>query len=73
MWMAGGGIKGGTIYGATDELGYKAVENKVEIFDLHATMFHLFGMDHTKVTYRFSGRDMRLTDVHGHVVEDILA
>lgn len=73
LWMAGGGIRGGTIYGATDEFGYKAVENKVEIHDLHATMFHLFGMDHERVTYRFSGRDMRLTDVHGHVIHDILA
>lgn len=73
IWLAGGGIRGGTVYGATDELGYKVVENKVEIHDLHATMFHLLGMDHTRVTYRFSGRDMRLTDVHGHVVHDILA
>lgn len=73
LWMAGGGIRGGTVYGATDEFGYKAVENKVEIHDLHATMFHLFGMDHERVTYRFSGRDMRLTDVHGHVIHDILA
>jgi hypothetical protein len=73
MWMAGGGIKGGQIYGATDEYGYKAVENKTEIHDLHATMLHLLGYDHTKLTYRFSGRDMRLTDVHGNVVHDILA
>ncbi|MCA9161235.1 MAG: DUF1501 domain-containing protein, partial [Planctomycetales bacterium] len=73
LWMAGGGIKGGTIYGATDEFGYKAVENKAEIHDLHATMLHLFGMDHTKLTYRFSGRDIRLTDVHGHVLHDILS
>ena len=73
LWMAGGGIKGGSVYGATDEFGYKAVENKVEIHDLHATMLHLFGMDHEKTTYRFSGRDMRLTDVHGHVVHDILS
>lgn len=73
LWMAGGGIKGGTVYGGTDEFGYKAIENKVEIHDLHATMFHLFGMDHEQVTYRFSGRDMRLTDVHGHVIHDILA
>lgn len=73
MWMAGGGIKGGTIYGATDEFGYKAVENKAEIHDLHATMLHLMGMDHERVTYRFGGRDMRLTDVHGLVLKDVLA
>ncbi|MEZ6129868.1 MAG: DUF1501 domain-containing protein [Planctomycetaceae bacterium] len=73
LWMAGGGIKGGTVYGATDEFGYKAVENKVEIHDLHATMLHLFGMDHERLTYHFSGRDMRLTDVHGHVVTDVLS
>ena len=73
IWLAGGGIKGGTIYGATDDYGYKAVENKVEIHDLHATMLHLLGINHTKLTYRFGGRDMRLTDVHGEVVKDILA
>lgn len=73
MWMAGGGIKAGTIYGATDEFGYKAVENKAEIHDLHATMLHLMGMDHERVTYRFGGRDMRLTDVHGLVLKDVLA
>jgi len=73
IWMAGGGVKPGMIYGATDEFGYKAVENKVEIHDLHATILHLLGFDHEKLTFRFSGRDMRLTDVHGHVVHDILA
>ncbi len=73
MWMAGGGVKGGITYGATDEFGYKVVENKLEMHDLHATMLHLLGMDHTKLTFRFSGRDMRLTDVHGHVIKDILA
>ncbi|WP_152053247.1 DUF1501 domain-containing protein [Tautonia marina] len=73
MWLAGGGIKGGTIHGATDDYGYHAVENKVEIYDLHATILHLLGIDHTRLTYRFSGRDMRLTDVHGHVVHPILA
>ena len=73
IWMAGGGIRGGCTYGTTDDFGYKVVENKVEIHDLHATMFHLLGMDHTRVTYRFSGRDMRLTDVHGTVLHDILA
>ncbi|MDB5338953.1 MAG: hypothetical protein JWN70_4572 [Planctomycetaceae bacterium] len=73
MWMCGGGIKGGTIHGATDEYGYHAVENKCEIHDLHATMLHLMGMDHKRLTYRFSGRDMRLTDVFGEVVHSIIA
>lgn len=73
IWLAGGGIKGGKVYGATDDYGYHAVENKVEIFDLHATMFHLLGVNHEQLTYRFSGRDMRLTDVHGEVVRPILA
>ncbi|MBX3177521.1 MAG: DUF1501 domain-containing protein [Candidatus Hydrogenedentes bacterium] len=73
IWMAGGGVKPGIIYGATDEYGYKAIENKVEIHDLHATMLHLLGFDHTKLSYHYSGRDMRLTDVHGHVVHDILS
>jgi uncharacterized protein (DUF1501 family) len=73
VWLAGGGVKAGTIYGATDEYGYKAIENKVTIHDLHATMLHLLGMDHKRLTYRFSGRDMRLTDVHGEVVHSILA
>ncbi len=73
IWMAGGGIKGGTIYGATDDYGYHAIENKVEIHDLHATMLHLLGMDHTKLTMRFGGRDMRLTDVHGEIIKPILA
>lgn len=73
MWMAGGGIKGGSLYGATDEFGYRVVENKVEMHDLHATMLHLMGMDHERVTYRFGGRDMRLTDVHGVVLQDIIA
>ncbi|MFO0014372.1 MAG: DUF1501 domain-containing protein [Planctomycetota bacterium] len=72
VWMAGGGIKGGTVYGATDEWGYRAVENKCEIHDLHATMLHCLGVDHTRSTFRFGGRDMRLTDVHGHVLHDIL-
>ena len=71
--MAGGGIKGGTTYGATDEIGYRAVEDKVSIHDLHATMLHLLGMDHTKLTFRFSGRDIRLTDVYGEIVTEILA
>ena len=73
MWMAGGGIKGGTVYGATDEFGYKVVENKAEIHDLHATMLHLMGMNHERVTYRFGGRDMRLTDVHGVILKDVLS
>ena len=73
IWMAGGGIKGGTIYGATDDYGYYAVENKCQIHDLHATMLHLLGMDHKRLTFRFGGRDMRLTDVHGEVIHDILA
>ncbi len=73
IWMAGGGIKPGITYGATDELGYASVENVVHVHDLHATMLHLFGIDHEKLTYRFQGRDFRLTDVHGHVVKDILA
>ncbi len=73
IWLAGGGIKGGTIYGATDDYGYHAIENKVEIHDLHATMLHLLGMDHKRLTYRFGGRDMRLTDVHGEIVTGILA
>ncbi len=73
MWMAGGGVKGGMTHGATDEFGYFAVENKVHMHDLHATMLHLLGMDHKRLTYRYSGRDMRLTDVHGNVVKEILA
>ena len=73
MWMAGGGVRAGQVYGATDEYGYYAVENKMEMYDLHATMLHLLGLDHTRLTYRFSSRDMRLTDVHGHVVHDLIA
>ncbi|MCR9200293.1 MAG: DUF1501 domain-containing protein [Planctomycetaceae bacterium] len=73
MWLAGGGTKGGIRYGATDELGYKAVEGRVHLHDLHATVLHLMGLDHTKLTYRYAGRDFRLTDVHGRVVQDVLA
>jgi hypothetical protein len=73
LWLAGGGVQGGIIYGQTDEFGYKVIENKLEIHDLHATMLHLLGIDHTRLTFRFSGRDMRLTDVHGHVIHDIIA
>ena len=72
-WMAGGGVKGGISYGATDEHGYAAVENKCHIHDWHATILHLMGLDHTRLTYRYAGRDFRLTDVYGNVVEDILA
>ncbi|TWU56751.1 hypothetical protein Poly51_26680 [Rubripirellula tenax] len=73
VWMAGGGVKGGTTYGATDEVGLKAVENRVHVHDLHATILHLLGFDHTRLTYRYAGRDFRLTDVHGNVVTDIIA
>ncbi len=73
FWLAGGGVKPGIAYGATDEFGYKAVENPVHMHDLHATILHLLGLDHEQLTYRYSGRDFRLTDVHGKVVHDILA
>lgn len=73
IWMAGGGVRGGTVYGQTDEFGYRVVEDRVTIHDLHATMLHQLGIDHTQLTYRFGGRDMRLTDVHGEIVTDILA
>jgi hypothetical protein len=73
MWMAGAGIKGGTIFGQTDEYGYRVVENKVTIHDLHATMLHLLGVDHTTLTFPFSGRNFRLTDVHGNVIKEILS
>jgi hypothetical protein len=73
MWLAGGGIKGGLAYGATDDFGWHAIQNKVHVHDLHATILHLMGLDHEKLTYRYSGRDYRLTDVSGHVVTDILA
>jgi hypothetical protein len=73
IWMAGGGVKGGFVHGETDEWGYKTVANKVEIHDLHATMLHILGVDHKRLTVRFGGRDMRLTDVHGEIVKDILA
>ena len=72
VWLAGGGVKGGMAYGATDEFGFAAVEKKVHVHDLHATILHLMGIDHEKLTYRYSGRDFRLTDVHGVVVKDIL-
>jgi hypothetical protein len=73
VWLAGGGVKGGTVYGATDEFGFKAAENPVHVHDLHATILHLLGFDHEKFTYRYAGRDFRLTDVHGRVVKEILA
>lgn len=73
MWLAGGAVKGGTIYGATDDFGFKAVEKPVHVHDIHATMLYLMGIDHTKLTYRYSGRDFRLTDVHGNVLHDLVA
>jgi arylsulfatase A-like enzyme len=72
-WLAGGGVKGGIVHGATDEFGFRAVEDRVHVHDLHATMLHLMGFDHEKLTYRYSGRDFRLTDVHGHVVKELIA
>jgi Protein of unknown function (DUF1501) len=72
MWLAGGGIRGGTVYGATDDYGYHVVDKRVEMYDLHATMLHLLGLEHTRLTFRFGGRDMRLTDVHGDVIQGIL-
>jgi hypothetical protein len=73
MWMAGGGVKGGLDYGSSDELGFSVAEQPVHVHDLQATILHLLGYDHTELTYRFQGRDFRLTDVHGHVVSDLLA
>jgi Protein of unknown function (DUF1501) len=73
MWLAGGGVKRGYVHGATDEFGFQAAENKVHVHDLHATILYLLGFDHEKFTYRYAGRDFRLTDVHGHVVKEIIA
>ena len=73
IWLAGGGVKGGQAIGATDDFGFGAVENKVHVRDLHATILHLLGFDHEKFTYRYAGRDFRLTDVHGKVVKEVLA
>ena len=73
VWLAGGGIKGGTIHGATDELGMQAVEDVCDMHDLHATILHLLGLDHERLTYRFASRDFRLTDVQGNVIGPILA
>jgi hypothetical protein len=73
MWMAGAGVKGGTAYGETDELGFAAVTDRAHVHDIHATILHLLGMDHTRLTYFYQGRDERLTDVFGKVIERILA
>jgi hypothetical protein len=73
MFLAGGGVKGGTCYGATDDFGFKAVENRVSIHDLHATVLHQMGVDHERLTYRYAGRDFRLTDVFGNVVRELLS
>ncbi len=73
IWLAGGGVKAGSVYGETDEWGYKVLQGKMEMYDLHATMLHLLGIDHKRLTVRFGGRDMRLTDVHGEVIKDLLA
>ena len=72
-WIEGGGIRGGTTYGATDELGYYAVKNVATLYDFYATVLHLLGLDHERLTYRFGGRDFRLTDVSGHMIKAILA
>lgn len=73
MWMAGGGVKGGLKYGATDDYGYYAAENKMHIHDMHATLLHLLGLDHQRLTFKYAGRDFRLTDVAGEVHKGILA
>jgi len=73
MWLAGGGVKGGHIHGATDDFGYRAIDKRMHVHDLHATILHLMGLDHERLTFRYSGRDFRLTDVHGQVVRDIMA
>ncbi len=73
MWVAGGGIKGGTVWRATDDFGFNVVENPVHVHDLNATLLHLLGMDHLRLTYRFQGRDYRLTDIHGNIIQGILA
>ncbi len=73
VWMAGGGVKGGQAIGATDEIGFQAVENRVHVHDLHATILRLMGFDHKRLTYRYAGRDFRLTDVHGRIVDEVLA
>ena len=73
MWMAGGGVKGGMKHGMTDDYGYEAVEGRVHVHDWHATVLHLLGLDHERLTFRYAGRDMRLTDVKGRVVKEIMA
>jgi hypothetical protein len=73
VWLAGGGVRGGTVYGATDEFGFRATENRASVHDLHATMLHLLGFDHERLTYRHAGRDFRLTDVSGNVMREIVA
>ncbi|MBI1356372.1 MAG: DUF1501 domain-containing protein [Acidobacteria bacterium] len=73
VWMAGGGVKGGSVVGATDQFGYKAVENRKSVYDFHATILHLMGLDHERLTYHYNGRNMRLTDVHGNVIREVLA
>src|SRR5947199_10248312 len=73
MWLAGGGVKGGYVHGATDEFGFAAQDKPVHVHDLHATLLRVLGFDHTKFTYRYAGRDFRLTDVYGEVVNDIIA
>jgi hypothetical protein len=73
MWLAGGGARGGYVHGATDEYGFQAAEDKVHVHDLHATILQLLGFDHEKLTFRHAGRDFRLTDVHGHVVKELIA
>ena len=73
MWLAGGGIQGGMTYGVTDEFGWHAVQNTVHVHDLHATILHLMGIDHERLTFRHAGRDYRLTDVHGRIVKDVIA
>ena len=72
VWLAGGGIRGGTVYGATDDFGFAATENRTSVHDLHATILHTLGLDHERLTYRYAGRDFRLTDVHGRVIREIL-
>src|SRR5262249_8571141 len=73
MWLAGGGVKSGHVHGATDDFGFAAAEDKVPVHDLHATVLHLLGFDHERLTYRYAGRDFRLTDVHGRVVKELIA
>jgi hypothetical protein len=73
VWMAGGGVKGGHVHGSTDEFGFAAVDQPVHVHDLHATMFHLLGMNHEELTFHYSGRDFRPTDVHGKIVTNIIA